>query len=163
MGEQASRPAPRRRRLAPRSQPAERRVEHLSPEWRRAPLALALLGAPTAAAGALPASACAAGAVTAGSPTVVLAFLPTDATTLQAASARGRPAAGEMAAALGRVSGLSVGIMSATEGRYTTEQLLLDITQGARVASSAYARARPPALALRPVDARAVVGAPAGP
>jgi hypothetical protein len=120
-------------------------------------LALALLGAAIAAAGAPPSTACAAGAATAGSPTVVLAFLPTDAATVQAPIAPGRPAGGGMAAALGSMSGLSVGIMSATEGRYTTEQLLLDITQGARIASSAYAHARPPALALRLLAAGAVV------
>ena len=34
--------------------------------------------------------------------------------------------------------GLSVGIMSATPGRLLAEQLLLDITQGARIAASAY-------------------------
>jgi len=121
------------------------------------PLALALLGAAIATAGVPPPSASAAGAAPAGSPTVVLAFLPTDAATRQAASTPGRPAGGGMAAALGSVSGLSVGIMSAAEGRYGTEQLLLDITQGARVASSAYAHARPPALALRPVAAGALV------
>jgi len=33
---------------------------------------------------------------------------------------------------------LSVGIMSATQGSYQTEQFLLDATQGARVASSVY-------------------------
>ena len=60
-------------------------------------------------------------------------------------------------AALGSVSALSVGIMSATEGGYTTEQLLLDITQGARIASSAYAHARPPPLTVRPVAGGAVV------
>jgi hypothetical protein len=69
---------------------------------------------------------------------VVLAFVPTGG------------------AALGSVSGLSLGIMSATEGRYSTEQLLIDITQGARIASSAYAH-RPPALTLRPLAGGAVV------
>jgi hypothetical protein len=39
--------------------------------------------------------------------------------------------------------------MSATQGTYTTAQLLLDITQGARIASSAYSSPRPPALSLR--------------
>jgi len=46
-------------------------------------------------------------------------------------------------------AGLSVGILSATQGSYYPTQMLLDITQGARVASSAYANATPPALALR--------------
>jgi hypothetical protein len=51
-------------------------------------------------------------------------------------------------AQLASVKGLSVGIMSATQGQYTTAQFLLDLTQGARVAGSAYATAKPPALSL---------------
>jgi len=46
------------------------------------------------------------------------------------------------------VPGLSMGIMSASQGQYATAQLLLDITQGARVASSAYTTAKAPALSL---------------
>ncbi len=46
--------------------------------------------------------------------------------------------------------GMSLGIMSATQGPYSTGQLLLDITQGARVASSAYDRSSPARLSLRP-------------
>jgi hypothetical protein len=65
------------------------------------------------------------------SATVVLAFAP----------------AGEPE--LASVPGLSVGIMSASQGSYSAEQLLLDITQGARIASSAYSPSRPPAMALR--------------
>jgi hypothetical protein len=64
-------------------------------------------------------------------------------------------AAGE--SQLASVHGLSVGIMSATQGQYTTAQLLLDISQGARVASSAYSEARPPSLRLRRSGAGAVV------
>jgi hypothetical protein len=69
---------------------------------------------------------------------VVLAFLP----------------AGEPE--LASVKGLSVGIMSATQGAYRTPQLLLDITQGARVSSSAYPHP-PPALSLARTGAGAVV------
>jgi len=47
--------------------------------------------------------------------------------------------------------------MSATQGSYTAEQLLLDITQGARIASSAYSQARPPTLSLKAAGAGAVV------
>ena len=47
--------------------------------------------------------------------------------------------------------------MSATQGSYTTAQLALDVTQGARVASSAYSTARPPALSLSLAGAGAVV------
>ncbi len=54
------------------------------------------------------------------------------------------------ASALSDVAGLSVGLMSATQGAYTRAQLLLDIGQGARVANSAYRTPRPPALSLRP-------------
>ncbi len=50
--------------------------------------------------------------------------------------------------ALARVGGLSVGIMSASQGRYSPAQLALDITQGARVASSAYREGSPPPLSL---------------
>ncbi len=51
---------------------------------------------------------------------------------------------------LASVRGLSVGIMSATQGTYARSQLLLDITQGARVAASAYPHDRPPPLSLSP-------------
>jgi hypothetical protein len=47
------------------------------------------------------------------------------------------------------VPGLSVAMMSASQGSYSPTQLLLDISQGARIASSAYARGGPPALTLR--------------
>jgi hypothetical protein len=57
---------------------------------------------------------------------------------------------------LASVKGLSVGIMSATQGAYRTPQLLLDITQGARVSSSAYAHP-PPDLSLARRGAGAVV------
>lgn len=52
---------------------------------------------------------------------------------------------------------MSVGILSATQGQYDTAQLLLDITQGARVASSAYPSATPPPLTLVPRGAGAVL------
>jgi hypothetical protein len=51
-------------------------------------------------------------------------------------------------AQLAGVPGLSVGIMSASQGRYERAQLLLDVTQGARVASSAYPSAKAPVLSL---------------
>jgi hypothetical protein len=63
---------------------------------------------------------------------------------------------------LASIGGLSVGIMSATQGEYSTAQLLLDITQGARVTSSAYSTARPPPLSVRVAGAEgAVLGWPA--
>lgn len=45
---------------------------------------------------------------------------------------------------------LSTGLMSATQGNYTTAQLLLDVTQGARVSYSAYSPGQPPKLTLLP-------------
>jgi hypothetical protein len=60
-------------------------------------------------------------------------------------------------AQLAGVPGLSVGIMSASQGQYETAQLLLDITQGARVASSAYATAKAPALSLATSGAGGVI------
>ncbi len=66
--------------------------------------------------------------------TVVLAFVP--------AGAR----------ALSGVAGLSIGLMSATQGSYTRAQMLLDIGQGARVASSAYDTTDPPPLSVRAED-----------
>lgn len=61
-------------------------------------------------------------------------------------------------AELARAGGLSVGIMSASQGRYSTAQLLLDIGQGARVASSSYSTPNPPALTLAPSGAGGAIG-----
>ncbi|HEV7161656.1 MAG TPA: hypothetical protein VGN25_00230 [Solirubrobacteraceae bacterium] len=65
------------------------------------------------------------------SPTVMLVFAPVGE--------------GELAS----VPGASVGIMSASQGRYSQAQLALDIGQGARVSASAYKRQAPSPLALR--------------
>ena len=70
---------------------------------------------------------------------VVLAFVPTDET------------------ALASLPGMSVGIMSATQGSYTPGQLLLDITQGARIARSAYSPTDPPAMSLRTLGATGAI------
>jgi hypothetical protein len=58
---------------------------------------------------------------------------------------------------LSSVGGLSIGIMSATQGSYTRRQMLLDIGQGARVAASAYDPSRPPSLSLRTSGEGAIV------
>jgi hypothetical protein len=58
---------------------------------------------------------------------------------------------------LASIGGLSVGMMSASQGQYSAGQLLLDISQGARVATSAYPHSRPPVLALRPTGLGAIV------
>ncbi|HXP99570.1 MAG TPA: hypothetical protein VN845_05845, partial [Solirubrobacteraceae bacterium] len=47
---------------------------------------------------------------------------------------------------LASIPTLSTGILSATQGAYKVDQLLLDITQGARVSYSAYSPAYPPSL-----------------
>lgn len=49
---------------------------------------------------------------------------------------------------LASVPQLSVGILSATQGAYTPAQMILDMTQGARVSPSAYHTASPPPLRL---------------
>jgi hypothetical protein len=61
--------------------------------------------------------------------------------------------------ALASVPGMSVGIMSATQGAYSAVQMLLDITQGARIANSAYTTSHPPAMSLRTIGtAGAIAG-----
>jgi hypothetical protein len=49
---------------------------------------------------------------------------------------------------LASTQGMSVGLISATQGSYSSAQLLLDIGQGARVASSAYDTPHPPKLSF---------------
>jgi hypothetical protein len=58
---------------------------------------------------------------------------------------------------LAAMPGLSVGMMSASQGRYSPAQLLLDISQGARIASSGYPHAEPSPLRLRPLGRGAVI------
>ncbi|MFI4989991.1 MAG: hypothetical protein ACHQHO_03640 [Solirubrobacterales bacterium] len=48
--------------------------------------------------------------------------------------------------ALAGAPGMSVGILSAIQGTYSSEQMLLDVGQGARVATSAYDSPRPPSI-----------------
>src|SRR5205823_7361820 len=105
---------------------------------------LAGVPADATAAGLAPVEAKARPAGTAGPRSVVIALLPT----------------GERA--LARVPGLSIGLMSATQGTYSRAQLLLDMTQGARVASSAYARSRPAPLSLVPASEGGVIAGWAG-
>jgi hypothetical protein len=50
--------------------------------------------------------------------------------------------------ALASAHGISVGLMSATQGSYSSTQLLLDIGQGARIAASAYDPSRTPPLVV---------------
>ena len=58
---------------------------------------------------------------------------------------------------LASIGGLSVGIMSASQGEFSPSQLLLDMTQGARVASAAYPHAQPPQLSLTQSGTGAIV------
>jgi hypothetical protein len=58
---------------------------------------------------------------------------------------------------LASTGGLSVGMLSASQGTYSPGQLLLDISQGARVATSAYPHATPPSMWLRRVGGGASV------
>lgn len=82
----------------------------------------------------------ASGQPAAGHPTAVLLFLP-----------------GASSQELASIPTLSTGILSAAQGSYSTAQLLLDITQGARVSTSAYNPAAPPTLSLHAHGAGAVV------
>ncbi len=51
---------------------------------------------------------------------------------------------------LAAIPGLAVGVMSASQGSYSPTQLLLDISQGARIASSAYTQREVPPLSFQP-------------
>ncbi len=59
---------------------------------------------------------------------------------------------------LASIDGMSVGIVSATQGQYRSAQFLLDVTQGARISSSAYASASPPRLRLEAGSGGDVIG-----
>jgi hypothetical protein len=80
-------------------------------------------------------------AAAAGKPAVVVVFVQAD-----------RPSAiaeGDRAERLfASLPELSSAILSATQGSYSTAQMLLDMTQGARVSNSAYSPSRPPSLSL---------------
>ena len=124
------------RQRARESRPAARRAEPLRALRRRAWLAAALCAALGPALA--PGPACAGGAAGARAEpdaTALVAFLP----------ARG---VDEAASELASVPGLSLAIMSASQGTYTLRQLLLDLGQGARIASSAYAHRLAPQLSV---------------
>ena len=106
--------------------------------------ALAVCAFALAAAGAPAARAAGSHAVAGRAGSVLVAFAPA-------------PAGGAFEAELARAGGLSLAIMSAAQGSYTTAQLVLDITQGARIASSAYRTPSPPALRLVRTGTSAVV------
>jgi hypothetical protein len=56
---------------------------------------------------------------------------------------------------LASLTGLSTGLLSATEGAYNPEQFLLDVTQGARVEYGSYHPQAPPPLAFQRIAAGA--------
>ena len=60
-------------------------------------------------------------------------------------------------AKLARLPGMSVGLMSGSQGEYSQAQLLLDIGQGARVAASAYPRPTPPPVFVQASGSGAIV------
>jgi hypothetical protein len=87
----------------------------------------------------------------------VLAFLPSAAAP-SSTGGRTTSVSDVFERELASVDGLSVGIMSATQGGYSATQLLLDITQGSRIASSGYTHAKPQALIMHTTGAGTVVG-----
>ncbi|MFI5037219.1 MAG: hypothetical protein ACHP93_01930, partial [Solirubrobacterales bacterium] len=88
---------------------------------------------------------------------MLLAFLPASGAPAAARLSRTASSDNAVVAELASVGGLSIGIMSATQGAYTTSQFVLDVTQGANIASAAYPRSRPPAMTLKASGAGAVV------
>ncbi len=60
----------------------------------------------------------------------------------------GRSEADALERELASIPTLSIGILSATQGAYSAAQMVLDITQGARVSSSAYKPANPSFLQM---------------
>ncbi|HEY3958918.1 MAG TPA: hypothetical protein VGL68_00250 [Solirubrobacteraceae bacterium] len=91
-----------------------------------------------------------------GRSSVVLAFLPATPSPSLSSTQAGSES-DTLERELASVKGLSVGIMSATQGAYSSTQLLLDITQGARIASSGYSHAHPPSLSPQPLGTGAVI------
>jgi hypothetical protein len=64
-------------------------------------------------------------------------------------------------AELSSIPTLSIGILSATQGTYNADQMLLDITQGARVSYSAYSPEHPPSLSSLELNLTTEHGLPA--
>jgi hypothetical protein len=122
------------------------------------PAAATTGGAPVLAALAAPPPAA---ATTGGAPARAALAAPPPAAAKTGSAHAARSALVVFAAAgesqLASIRALSVGIMSAAQGRYSSAQLLLDLTQGARVATSAYPTDSPPRLALAPAGTGAVI------
>jgi hypothetical protein len=108
--------------------------------------------------------------------TALLACSPTGASASEAGSARrsalvvflapgplrsGQSEDDAIEAELSSIPTLSIGILSATQGTYNADQMLLDMTQGARVSYSAYSPAYPPSLSSLDLNLTAGHGLPA--
>jgi hypothetical protein len=94
----------------------------------------------TAAVAGASSAAMASPAVNAGRSALLLFVAPSP-------SVRGQGADDAIERQLSSIPTLSTGILSATQGTYKADQLLLDVSQGARVAYSAYSPTNPPSLA----------------
>src|SRR6185437_9047665 len=93
----------------------------------------------TAAAAGSPSAAVASPAVNAGRSVLLLFVAP-------GTSVYGQGADDAIERQLSSIPTLSTGILSASQGTYKADQLLLDVSQGARVAYSAYSPTNPPSL-----------------
>jgi hypothetical protein len=98
-----------------------------------------------AAATGFSSAAAASPAVSAGRSALLLFVAPSP-------SAHGQSPDDEIERQLSSTPTLSTGILSATQGTYKADQLLLDVSQGARVAYSAYSPSSPPSLASLAFD-----------
>jgi hypothetical protein len=127
-----------------RRRPGERRAEHLAALTWRAWLAAPLCLIPAAALAASAAGASAAPATSGSQTAAVIAFVPA-------------PVGVAFETQLERADGMSVAIMSASEGGYAPAQLALDVSQGARISSAAYSTPRPPPLSLAVAGAGGLV------
>ena len=109
-------------------------------------VALCALGLVAAAAAAAPSAEAQAGR------RVLVVFLPGPV------PANGAPVAPDpLLRALERRRQLALGLMGPTQGRYSPEQALLDITQGARTSPTAYEPQQPPPLGLLAMSGRGYV------
>ena len=88
-------------------------------------------------------------------PSALVVFLPPDPS-----RSRGQSEDDAIEAELSSIPTLSIGILSATQGAYNADQMLLDMTQGARVSYSAYSPARVPSLSSLDLELTAGHGLP---
>ncbi len=89
-------------------------------------------------------------------PSALVVFLPPGPS-----RRRGQSEDDAIEAELSSIPTLSIGILSATQGTYNADQMLLDMTQGARVSYSAYSPEHPPSLSSLELDLTTEHGLPA--